>query len=269
MNQFTVQNIKQSLKIILKQKHIRFEDIAKELDCSIPTVKRILGPEELSLSRLLQLCDFVGLGLGELESFAATKLLQRPGFTAAQQDFLAKHPSHFAYLMRLYAGSTPAKIAQEFSLNMRTTDKYLLDLERTELIRVTGKQKIKLAYATPPHWGTGPLAKLYYDGFIRSGAEFFTDYIGEVLNKPNDEINKENSGFTLKAIKVSKESYRLWRKEQMKRHEDFERLASFEEKTRSKSELMTAVVLDAGALVSNDYSGLKKFENILGKVKQL
>ena len=46
-------------------------------------------------------------------------------------------------------------------------------------------------------------------------------------------------------------------------------MASFEEKTKDPSELMTAVIVQANTLVKNDYKGLDLLERAMGEVTNL
>jgi hypothetical protein len=51
VKEFKSQKIKAVIKDLLKKKNITYEDLAEQLECSVPTIKRILGPEELTLNR--------------------------------------------------------------------------------------------------------------------------------------------------------------------------------------------------------------------------
>lgn len=93
----------------------------------------------------------------------------------------AKNPHYLAYFLALYQ-STPDEIAEKNKLTSRATDKYLLHLEKQELIKVTGKLKVKPVYENIPSFGQGVLAKAYFKNFIQSGADFFISHISKSLN---------------------------------------------------------------------------------------
>lgn len=114
MQDIKSQNIKAVIKKLLKLKKLTYEEVETDLECSVPTVKRILGAEELTLTRLLQFCELL-------------------------EVFLAKNQAHFAYLLKLYAGQSPKQIAEKYGLTARSTDNYLIALEKHELSRVTGR----------------------------------------------------------------------------------------------------------------------------------
>lgn len=268
MDQFKSQKIKDALKGQLKKKGFTYEDLAAHLECSIPTVKRILGPEDLSLGRLLQICEFLEIELAELDALAGARESRTESFSSEQDAFLAQHPAHFAYLMRLFAGDSPRKIAQTYALTPRSTDKYLIALEKQNLIRVTGKLKVKPAFKRVPLLGRGPLAKVFFEKMIRGAARFFINTIHDSFQRRPDP-SSPGQKFGLLSLKISRESFEAWTREQEASLRNLERLSAFEEKTRPESELMTAVVLEAHAFVATDNHDLKLIEDTMGTIANL
>lgn len=267
--EFKSQKIKSVLKELLKKKKITYESLAEQLECSIPTVKRILGPEELSLQRLLQLCEIVEIDLGELEVLIRQGERNDEEFTLAQQEFLAKNPSYFAYLMKLFGGDSPQQIAEKYKLSARSTDKYLIGLEKQSLIRVTGQQKVKPAFKNFPSFGAGVLAKAYYKSFIQNSALFFVDRLAELLSQPAINPEKNEGYFSTASAKITQDSYDAWTKEVGRLYQQFEKTASLEEKSRDPAELVTVVILRAGTSVPHDYAGLKTLEKTMGEIVNL
>ena len=270
MKQFQSQEIKTVIKALLKKKNLSYEDVAEKLECSVPTVKRILGPEELSLNRLLELCEILSIDLGELQTLLGEGEKKVEKYTLEQENFLARNRSHFAYLMKLFDDKTPKQIAEEYKLTARSTDKYLIALEKNELIRVTGGGKVKPAFKSSPILGRGVLAKVYFEAFIQSGATFFTRFIHEsLLPRDKDEKPKTSGKFVLNGVRMTKATYDLWAQEQDRAFQELMKRASFEEKTKDADELMTAVIMNAHALVENDYAGLKPLDTAVGTIENL
>jgi transcriptional regulator with XRE-family HTH domain len=267
MKEFKSQKIKSVIKVLLKKKGLTYEDLSQELECSVPTIKRILGREELTLNRLLQFCEIVGTDLAELEKLTKENSIKEEKFTEEQEAFLAKNQNYFAYLMKLFMEQTPLEIAQKFNLNSRSTDKYLIGLEKLDLIRVTGRQKVKPAFKNIPTFCNGPLAKKYFQSFISSAAHFFIGIVTEGLNTPKGEKSKSPGNFSVMTIsKISEENYKEWLIEQEKLFVEMVKKAQFEEKTRDPKDLKSAVVVRAHAIVTDDHEGLKKLENAVGEI---
>lgn len=273
MKQVEIQKLKSVIKSILKKKGMTYQDLAQELDCSLPTVNRILGPEDLTLGRTMQICDILDVTFAELAVLSEKQVEEeKQEFTPAQTQFLAKNKMFLAYLMKLYDGQTPAQIALEKKLTPRSTDKYLIALERQGLIRVTGKLRVKPTYKRLPHFGSGPLAELFYLSVIKNSNQFFSDLITEAIyrkNYPNEKKENIRSEFSVEVLKVSRESYEKWCKDQESLMRDFEKLASFEEKSKPESELMTAVIGKTHALVALNDPRLHLIWNTFGDILNL
>lgn len=268
MSDFKSQQIKNVLKDLLKKKKMTYEDVAEEFQCSVPTVKRILGPEELSLSRLLQFCELLDVTLSEVEVLINSEAKEREEFTEAQQLFLAKNRSFLSYLISLY-NMTPAEIAVKHKLTQRSTDKYLIGLEKQELIRVTGKQRVKPRYKQLPSLGRGVLAKAYYENFMKCGTQFFIQNIGDSLYAQSQSQDTTKRGFALNSFKVTPESYKAYVEENLKAQAAFLRLAGYEEKSQPPGKLMTAVFIEAWTLVENDNKNLELLNKSFSEVTNL
>lgn len=268
MQDFKSQRIKVVLKGLLKKKGMTYEDLAEVMDCSVPTIKRILGAEELSLNRLLHLCEILGTNLSEIEVLTQEPEGDRPSFTEEQDEFLAKNQNFFAYLMRLYSGMSPKQIAEEFKLTERSTDKYLLGLEKYDLIKVSGS-RVRPAFKRNPTLGRGALARAYAESLVKAASYFFIELVREGLYSPKSEEEKNKTLFSIATVTVSRASYQAFVEEQQKAFRNFEKLAAFEEKTKAPSDLMTAVFVDAHTLVKKDYEGLRRLDNSLGEITNL
>lgn len=257
------------MKDLLKKKGIKYEELAEEMECSVPTIKRILGPEELTLNRLLQLCEILNVELTDLESLTREVSKKDQRFTPAQEDFLAKNPHFFAYFMKLLSGETPKQIAEGNGLTQKSTDKYLIGLEKNELIRVTGSQKVKPIFTSVPNLGDR-LGALFNGSLIKNSSRFFENIITEAIrSKHLKKEERPSASFGVLAAKITKASYEAWSKDFKKQLENLENIADFEERTKDPSELMTAVVICGNTIVPTNHKDLQLIENTFGGVKNL
>ncbi len=272
MNDFKSLKIKQVLKTLLKKRGFTYEAVAEHLECSIPTVKRFLGPEELTLSRLLELCDLLNIDLSELHELTKETTQIEDSFTVEQEAFLAKNPAYLGYLIKLFSGETPKQIAVKYGLSIRSTDKYLLALEKHELIRVSGKQKVKPAFKNVPKFGDGPLGRLYFESVISSTARFFTEVAqaGLTLKRQGvDSKDRPHVTWGIDSTKVTRSSFDRYISDMERARIEFDRRADFEKKTKPIEELMTMVIVTGHTILANDSSHLEILENMLGEIKNI
>lgn len=266
MQDFKIQKIKEAIKELLKKKGLTYEDLSEQLECSVPTIKRILGPEELSLTRLLQLCEILDVTFADLEAMTNAQGEKEERFTPEQEVFLAKNKNFFAYLMQLLSGETPKQIAEKYKLTERATDKYLIGLEKQELIRVTGKQKVKPVFQAVPDIGMGILARTYFESLINSSARYFVSVVGAGLNNHKDSETRDTAKFSFAGFSCTKESYMAFTTERTRAFLNFEKLCTFEEKTKDPSQLMVAVILEANSLTKKENNSVGIIENAMGEI---
>lgn len=134
-----------ALKKLLKMKGIVYQDVAKALDLSLPSVKRLFSTGDISLSRLDKICEISGIELTDLlKLMEVNKSKFHAELTLEQEEFLFEHPKCIAYLELLFFGWTPQKIEQVYDLNKNQTHKFLSALDKQDLIEWLPGDKVKL-----------------------------------------------------------------------------------------------------------------------------
>lgn len=134
-----------SLKRSLKAKNILYRDLAKSLDLSESSVKRILSSKSLSLERLEEICKVADLSFADvvkgarLEEGEASSVM-----TDDQESALADNPRLLHFFMMLQEGKSPAKIEKEYQITSAELKKYLFQLDRLNLIELHPRDKVKL-----------------------------------------------------------------------------------------------------------------------------
>jgi len=266
MKEMNSQKIKSIFKDLLKKKNITYEEVAQQLDCSLPTVNRILGPEEITLTRLLELCEILDLPFSDLAVMTKEDLQSENRFTEEQEAFLAKNGHFLSYFMKLLNQETPKQIAEEYGLNQRSTDKYLIALENKGLIKVTHKNKVRPVFQSMPALGKGPLGKTYYEKIIGAGSRFFIDHTRQGFQ---NSAGATSVKVTVEALKMTKLSYAKFVEEQERLVNHYQQISDLEAKIKKPTELMTMVMMSGHTLTSHDDTGLKDWGHIFGEIKNL
>jgi hypothetical protein len=234
------QRIKAAIKLLLKRGDHTYADLANVWNCSVPTVKRQLGPEELPLSRLLSLLEWLGLSLSDLQKLAESESLTQPKYTTKQLEFLAKNPREFAFLMKLYEELTPDQIVKKYKLSAQVLEKILIALEKHDLIRVGVGGRVKPFYERVAGV-EGPLAEVQLRRIIDRTAQFQKGHIYEMLAQKARGIEVPYSTMSMAAQLVSPKTFQDYTAKFRQLHDELSTVSSLEEKTLKKSELKMGV----------------------------
>lgn len=273
MKSFKVEEIKEVIKSLLKKNGFKYKDLADFLDCSEPTIKRILGSEELSLTRLLRICEYLKMSLSDLESLIQKEEKDKVYFSEKQQKFLVENKSYFAYLFEIYQGLTPDQIALKYKLTAKSTQKYLIQLEKYDLIKVSGKNRISPYHPHFPVLSDGPLGLAYYRSLIDNGGAFLKDRVAEDIASRSfvgaGQKKLGGSVFAVNVTDVSIETFKQAMQEIELRIKELDRQGRFEEKSKGKEDLKTGVIIFGSTLVEPNYKGLQTLHQSFGLVENL
>ncbi len=155
--------LKDLIKAIMKKKSYTYEDLAKAMNVSVPTVKRILNRDELSLPRFLFILEWLGMSLTHIAKLAEEgEHSDKVEYSVEQEQFLADHPHHFYILMELRQGFSVEQLTKKFNLTKKSMQKYLIDLDRCGLIELQANDRVKLNRAHPSDaLAGGPIERTY------------------------------------------------------------------------------------------------------------
>ncbi len=260
--------IKNAIKNLLKKSNLTYDEVATYLNCSLPTVNRILGPEEIGLNRILELCELLNITFTELGELTKDPQPVEEKFTLPQEHFLSKNNHYFAYYLKLMAGDSPEKIAKSFNLNQQSTDKYLIKLEKYDLIKIINKNKVRTTYKNLPRMGSGPLGNIYHDKILNGTSQFFIKKIKSNLDIPSSS-NRVNVTFSVSTSKMTELTYRKFSNEVENLYKRYNEISDMEEKIKNSKDLKTVVCNYGHTIVENDDLTLKLLDNIFGEIKNI
>jgi transcriptional regulator with XRE-family HTH domain len=132
-----------ALKRTLKAKNILYRDLAKSLDLSESSVKRILSSKSLSLERL-EICRIADISFSEVVKAANLEDGNQVLVLAEDQEHaLAENARLLHYYMMLHDGLTAQKIEKEYQITRAESQKFLFQLDRLNLIELHPRDKVK------------------------------------------------------------------------------------------------------------------------------
>ncbi|WP_413586922.1 helix-turn-helix domain-containing protein [Bdellovibrio sp. HCB274] len=271
-----IQKIKSVLKDQLKKRKMTYEDLAEELEVSVPTIKRWMGDHDLGLNDLFRICEILELNLSDLHALSANaKASQSPTrLSDEQQKFLVKNMNYLAFFMQIHDGKTPQEIAERYKLTKLSVDKYLVKLENLGLIKVTGKLRVKSTFDGQVNFGDGILSKTYYKRWIDGTGNFFANVITDALTNEasvdaKTRDHKSFATYSIQTIKLTQESYTKWATEARAAIVQLHSISKIEEKAYSADKLVTAVILNAHASLPPDSKRLMEIDEIAGKIENI
>lgn len=261
------ERLKGALRQLLRTKKRSYKELADHLGCSLATVKRTLNQEELSLSRLLTICAWLGITLSELEA-AAAETQQRDEYTDEQELFLAADPRYLVYLHELFDGATPDEIQKKYGIKKASTDRYLLRLEQAALVRVSAKGRVTPNFSTQPNWRhNGPLGVAYFERMIDTFSNFFRRRVTERMRNP-DASREVPLRSTIGSGGMTRESFDEMSKEVLAVIRRYEDLSALETKIKPKDAL-GYYVLSHSLTWLRPEEGQQELEQIFGRVTDL
>lgn len=164
------------LKRVLKAQGIQYRQLADMMGVSEPTVKRIFQDQDCKLSRLMEICELIGLSITELVELDRAAMAEVSELPLSTEKKLASDPALTAYFMLLMTRFTPQEIAYHNQLDATDGYRYLRELEKLELIRLGRNDQVHFLVSRPLRWRIGgPLHQMLVQVNQR--------FIGEVLDR--------------------------------------------------------------------------------------
>jgi AcrR family transcriptional regulator len=160
------------LKKALREGGHTYADVARKLGLSLASVKRLFSTEDLSLERVDQICELVGLGLREILERAAERTAPTNQLTLAQETELVSDPK-LLFATWLVLIRTPfEEMVQDYLFTEREALQYLIRLDRLNVIELQPGNRVRLLVSRHFSWRPGgPVQKYIHQKMLR---EFFS-----------------------------------------------------------------------------------------------
>lgn len=192
--------VRDVLKVVLKNKKLTYKELAVELGLTESAVKKIFTAQDCSYSRLHQICKVLGVNLIDILREMETKVLRQEKFSIPQENYFAQNMDAFHFFWRLVAErKSVADIQALDGLSEQECLRYLLKLDELGLIELHENNAIKLPKMRLNRWmGQGPLTDtIHY--------EWSVALIKDVVKM---DLAEKSQKFMLRSVALREESYR-------------------------------------------------------------
>jgi len=197
----------EGLKMHLKARGMTYADVARALNISEATVKRIFAVKNCSLERLDSLCELVQVDLAELARGTPrqSRLVNR--LTQAQEEELMSDPALLLVAVCALHQMRAEDIVETYKLTDAQCLELLLRLERIGFLELHEKNRIRLRISRTFSWiPDGPIMR-----YVRSQMTDFFDHgfgaAGELMHLINVRVSAEAQVALLRQIEQIAREY--------------------------------------------------------------
>jgi transcriptional regulator with XRE-family HTH domain len=155
------------LKRALRDKGIIYAVVAKKLNLSVASVKRLFSGGDLSLKRVDQICELLGTGLAEILSQARDRPATNQ-LTSAQEQEIVSDPKLFLIAWLLLNRTSVEDIVQTYRLTEREVLRFLYRLDELKVIELQPGNRVRLLVSRHFSWRTGgPVQRYIHQKLLR------------------------------------------------------------------------------------------------------
>jgi DNA-binding Xre family transcriptional regulator len=189
-----VAEVTDALKRCLRSRGMTYAALARSLELSEASVKRLFSAGGFTLERVEQICRVLDIDLYELARLARSEESTVSELTAAQEQSLAANPRLLLVFHLLLADWSIDEIVAEYSVARAECVKLMLELDRLRLIDLRPGNEVRLRTTRQVSWRRdGPMRRAYQGKVL---AEFFDaefDHAGETLRFEAKELSRASS----------------------------------------------------------------------------
>jgi len=152
----------ETLKSLLKSHSMTYKDVAQGLELSEASVKRLFAEQTISLQRLDQICQLIGIEISDLIKAMESQQYQLKELTQEQEEELVAEVKLLLVAFVVINGWTFEEILQWYELSETETVRYLVRLDRLKMIDLLPNNRIRLKIAANFSWRrNGPIQKFF------------------------------------------------------------------------------------------------------------
>jgi transcriptional regulator with XRE-family HTH domain len=151
-----------ALKRYLKAHGITYAQLAERVGLSESSVKRLFANQSFSLRRLEQVCNSVGMEIGDLVELMNEGREFLTELTPQQEDALLADPKLLLMTYLLINGWALPAIVETFLIDLPEAERLLIRLHRAKIIELLPFNRVKLLTARNFTWRkNGPVQRFF------------------------------------------------------------------------------------------------------------
>ena len=149
------------LKRALRASGHTYADVAQKLHLSVASVKRVFSLQDLSLERVDQICELIGMDLIDILDRAADRSAPTNTLTLSQESELVADIK-LLFMTWLVLVRTPyEEIVRDYHFSKRDALQYLIRLDRLKVIELQPGNRVRLLVSRHFSWRPGGPVQRY------------------------------------------------------------------------------------------------------------
>jgi transcriptional regulator with XRE-family HTH domain len=155
------------LKRALREQGLTYAAVAKKLELSVASVKRLFSGGDLSLKRVDQICELLQIELTDLLARARERPTTNQ-LTLAQEQEIVADPKLFLVAWLVINRTPLADIASSYRFSEREVLRYFIKLDRLKVIELQPGNRVRLLVSRHFSWRAGgPVQRLIHEKLLR------------------------------------------------------------------------------------------------------
>ncbi|MCB1583294.1 MAG: helix-turn-helix transcriptional regulator [Marinicella sp.] len=196
-----VESVLQALKGLLKQHKINYYQVAVHLGLSESSVKRSFSQGQISLQRLVKICELMDLELTDLLQVVQNQTTELTQLSIKQEQLMVTDIKYLLVTVCVCNHWTFEQINQTYAIEPPELVKILLRLEQTDLIELKPNNQIKLKISPHFHWiENGPIQQFFEEHIQQDFWQSQFTGPGELRMLLNGMLSKESNEMMQKNI---------------------------------------------------------------------
>ncbi|NJD33961.1 MAG: helix-turn-helix transcriptional regulator [Betaproteobacteria bacterium] len=166
---YQTQELIATLKKLLKSEGLTYRELARKLEISESSIKRLFAEESFSLKRVDQICHHLGINLSDLVHMMDRENPRITQLTEAQEKEAASDLKLLGIAFLVMNGWSYQNILENFSINEATLVHYLFKLDKLRILDLLPNNRIRLLISSNFSWRkNGPVQKTLANVVLRT-----------------------------------------------------------------------------------------------------
>jgi hypothetical protein len=165
------------LKRALREGGHTYAHVARQLDLSVASIKRLFSSGDFSLERIDRICELLGIELLELVERARDHRAPTNQLTLSQEREIISDPVLFLITWLLLSRTSFDEILRTYRFSAAEIQRYLIRLDRLKVIELQATNRVRLLVSRRFSWRRGgPVQRYIHQKLLR---EFFASQFAD------------------------------------------------------------------------------------------